>query len=74
MKNYFIIAVLSLALTSCVSPVHFLGGSQLFLDSGVNYNLPIENNDQSVICRDLQPYARVNYRIHIFDTRKTNKK
>jgi len=36
--------------------------------------LPIENNDQSVICRDLQPYARVNYRIHIFDTRKTNKK
>jgi len=74
MKNYFIIGVALLTLGSCVAPLHVLGGSQLFIDTGVDYNAPINDQMQNYAIRDIQPYARVNYRVYVFDTKNKKKK
>ena len=48
--------------------------SQLFIDTGVDYNAPINDYMQNYNIRDIQPYARVNYRIYVFDTKNKKQK
>ena len=74
MKNYFIIGLVLLTLSSCGAPLHVLSGSQLFIDTGVDYNAPINDYMQNYNIRDIQPYARVNYRIYVFDTKNKKQK